>query len=284
MQESTASATALRVAIRRAEHQIIDIPVVFRDELSVRIIGAEAAADIRPGVISRRQRLSPSFRSFMAARSRYAEDELARAVAAGVRQYVVLGAGLDTFAYRNPHAAAGLKVFEVDHPATQAWKRVRLEEAGIEIPPHAMLVALDFERQCLADVLQAAGFSRDRPAFFAWLGVTMYLTEPAFDKTLSFVASMPAGSGIVFDYSVPSYLLNPIQLMAFEALAFRVKNLGEPFQLFLDPSDLKPQLADLGFTDVEDMGREELNARYFAGRTDELRVRGTLARLVRARI
>ena len=284
MQESCASATALRVAIRRAEHQIIDNPVVFHDELSLRIIGADAAADIRPGVISRRQRLSPSFRSFMAARSRYAEDELAGAVAGGVLQYVVLGAGLDTFAYRNPHAAAGLKVFETDHPTTQAWKRVRLQEAGIEIPPHAMLVALDFERQSLAEVLQTAGFSMDRPAFFAWLGVTMYLTEAAFDKTLSFVASMPAGSGIVFDYSVPSYLLNPVQLMAFEALSFRVKNLGEPFQLFLDPSDLKDQLADLGFTDVEDMGREELNARYFAGRTDELRVRGTLARLVRARI
>ena len=113
----------------------------------------------------------------MAVRSRYAEDELARAVSAGVRQCVVLGAGLDTFACRNPHAAVGLRVFEVDHPATQAWKRLRLAAAGIEIPPDATFVALNFEQQSLAEELSMAGFDLRAPVFFTWLGVTPYLTD-----------------------------------------------------------------------------------------------------------
>jgi methyltransferase (TIGR00027 family) len=143
MHENGASRTAIRAASRRAAHQILDRPPVFEDPLALAVVGAEAAARAAS------EASSPSLRAFMAARSRFAEDELARAVACGVCQYVVLGAGLDTFAYRNPHAALGLQVFEVDNPATQQWKRGRLRSAGIEIPAETVFVAVDFERQPL---------------------------------------------------------------------------------------------------------------------------------------
>src|SRR6202161_3091310 len=146
MQEGKFSRTAQRVAIRRgalrrAAHQLLDQPRVLDDPLALLIIGADAAEQLRSNPKEHRA-FSRAFRAFMAARSRYAEDELARAVALGVTQYVVLGAGLDTFAYRNPHA--GLHVFEVDHPATQAWKRVQLQTAEIPIPASLTFVPIDF--------------------------------------------------------------------------------------------------------------------------------------------
>ena len=284
MLDSVASRTAWRVAIRRAEHQILDDPRVFDDPLSVRIIGPEVAAAIQPGRPLRQQRLTTSFRAFMAVRSRYAEDELARAVSAGVRQCVVLGAGLDTFACRNPHAAVGLRVFEVDHPATQAWKRLRLAAAGIEIPPGATFVALDFEQQSLAEELSMAGFDLQAPVFFTWLGVTPYLTDGAFARTMTFVAARPAGSAIVLDYAIPVASLNPAQVKALEALSKRVANLGEPFRLFFEPIELIARLRQIGFSRVEDLGRDEMNARYFAGRADGLRVKSNLARLMSASV
>src|SRR5271167_272110 len=155
MQEGKFSRTAQRVAIRRAAHQLLDEPRVLDDPLALRIIGAETAAELRSNP-KEHAAFARAFRAFMVARSRFAEDELALAYARGVRQYVVLGAGLDTFAYRNPHA--GLRVFEVDHPATQAWKREQLQAAGIAIPPSLTFVPVDFERQTLADGLGQSGF------------------------------------------------------------------------------------------------------------------------------
>src|ERR1700746_3832417 len=146
MQEETFSRTAQRVAIRRAAHQLLDQPRVLDDPLALRIIGSEAAEELRSNP-KEHHAFSRAFRAFMAARSRYAEDELTRAVGQGVEQYVVLGAGLDTFAYRNPHV--GLRVFEVDHPDTQAWKYEQLQAAGIAIPPLLTFVPIDFERQTL---------------------------------------------------------------------------------------------------------------------------------------
>jgi methyltransferase (TIGR00027 family) len=282
--EARPSRTAYRVAIRRAEHQVLDNPRVFEDALSLRIIGPERASQIKSGKITRQQRLSPSFRAFMAVRSRYAEDELAKAVERGVRQYVVLGAGLDTFAYRNPHRAEGLRVFEVDHPATQAWKREQLDAAGIEVPPDLVFVRADFERQTAADALRTVDFRVDRPAFFSWLGVVQYLTERAFEETMSFIASMPVGSGVVLDYAVERSLLNPSEELALDALSARVAATGEPFQLFFDPHVLSFRLREMGFTSIEDLGRDEMNARYFAGRKDKLRVKGNLAHLLTAQV
>src|SRR6267378_6394098 len=148
MQEGTFSRTAERVAIRRAAHQLLDQPRVLDDPLALRIIGSEAEEALRSNP-KEDHSFSRAFRAFMAARSRYTEDELAGAFAQGVRQYVVLGAGLDTFAYRNPHS--GLRVFEVDHPATQEWKRDQLRTAEIAVPTEAVSVPVNFEQQSLAD-------------------------------------------------------------------------------------------------------------------------------------
>lgn len=263
------SRTAQRVAMRRAAHQLLDEPRVFDDPLAVAIADGESE---RPPDAD--QPFSRSLRAFIAVRSRYAEDQLARAVERGVRQYVVLGAGLDTFAYRNPFQSAGLHVFEVDHPATQEWKRERLDEVYIAVPKEMTFVAIDFERESLEDGLMKAGFDKQQPAFFSWLGVTPYLSRPAFDATIGFIAGMPSGSGVVFDYAVERSLLSPTQQLALDALAERVARAGEPFQLFFDPAELAGDLARLGFGNVKDLASDEINARYFAGRTDGLAVSG----------
>ena len=277
MRDFGASRTALRVAARRAAHQILDRPPVFEDPLALAIAGAEAVEKAAS------ETSSPSLRAFMAARSRFAEDELARAVARGVRQYVVLGAGLDTFAYRNPHAALGLRVFEVDHPATQEWKRARLLSAGIEIPAETVFVAVNFERQSLAGALPSAGFRAGEPAFFSWLGVVPYLTEAAFLATMSFIAGLPPASGVVFDYAVERHALGPLEQLALDALASRVAAAGEPFHLFFDPAVLAAQLRQLGFRHLEDLDAAEINSRYFRNRADGLSIRGRAGRLLSAR-
>jgi methyltransferase (TIGR00027 family) len=279
MQEQTFSRTAQRVAIRRAAHQLLDLPRVFDDPLALRIIGSEAAEELRSNP-KEDHAFSRAFRAFMAARSRYAEDELARAVALGVRQYVVLGAGLDTFAYRNPHA--GLRVFEVDHPATQLWKREQLQEAVIPIPPSLNFVPIDFERQTLANGLAQSEFSATAAAFFSWLGVTPYLTRDACMATLGFIAKMPAGSAVVFDFAVDPALLNAGQRQALEALSARVARYGEPFQLFFDPVKLQQDLKTMGFHRTEFLQGKQLNERYFKDREDGLLVRGSIGHLMGA--
>lgn len=254
--------------MRRAAHQLLDEPRVFDDPLAAAIAGEPERAP------SANQPFSRSLRAFIAVRSRYAEDQLARAVERGVRQYVVLGAGLDTFAYRNPFQSAGLRVFEVDHPATQEWKRGQLGAAGIAIPAEMTFAAVDFERQSLEDGLRIARFETGQPAVFSWLGVTPYLSRAAFDGTIQFIAGMPSGSCVVFDYAVERSLLSPSQQLGLDALAARVARAGEPFRLFFDPTELSRDLERLGFTNIEDLDADRINARYFAVRSDGLRVTG----------
>ncbi len=278
MQEAQASRTALRVAVRRAAHQVLDHPKVFDDPLALAIIGPETEERFIHGAPAAEQTASRTLRAFVAVRSRLAEDQLAQAVAAGVRQYVVLGAGLDTFAYRNPHAA--LRVFEVDHPATQAWKREQLQAAAIAVPESLVFVPVDFERQTLAESLHASGLRPDAAAFFCWLGVVPYLTPRAFEETLATIAAMPAGSGVVFDYAVDRSELNLRERLALDALSARVASAGEPFQLFFTAARMAEHLRQAGFARWDDLDRATLNARYFAGRSDGLAVGGRLARLV----
>ncbi len=279
MQEGKFSRTAQRVAIRRAAHQVLDHPRVLDDPLALRIIGVETAEELRANP-KENHKFSRAFRAFMAARSRYAEDELARAVERGVSQYVILGAGLDTFAYRNGHPE--LRVFEVDHPATQDWKREQLQAADISIPQSVTFVPVNFEQQTLADGLGRCGFDAGATAFFSWLGVTPYLTHEACMATLSFIARMPAGSGVVFDFAIDPTLLNAGQREALDALSARVAGYGEPFQLFFDPAKLQNELNGLGFRRTEFLQGEQINARYFNDRSDNLRVRGGLGHLMGA--
>ena len=279
MQEGKFSRTAQRVAIRRAAHQLLDQPRVLDDPLALRIIGSEAGKALRSDP-KESHSFSRAFRAFMAARSRYAEDELARAFAHGVTQFVVLGAGLDTFAYRNPHV--GLRVFEVDHPATQAWKREQLQAADIAIPPSLTFVPIDFEQQTLADGLGHSGFNASATAFFSWLGVTPYLTREACMTTLSSIAKLRTGSGVVFDFAVDPALLNAGQRQALGALSKRVAGYGEPLQLFFDPAKLQDELKAMGFHRTQFLQGKEINERYFKERSDGLLVRGSLGHLMGA--
>jgi methyltransferase (TIGR00027 family) len=279
MQDGKFSRTAYRVAVRRAAHQIHDEPRVFDDPLALRIIGSEAAGELQ-STPKERPGFSRAFRAFMAVRSRFAEDELQRAVDQGTDQYVVLGAGLDTFSYRNPHQ--NLRVFEVDHPATQAWKRERLHAAGIAIPESVTFVAVDFEHQTLGAELRSGGFRDDAPAFFSWLGVTPYITRESCTATLAFIASLPRGSGVVFDFAVDPSVLNAGQRQAFDALASRVAAAGEPFQLFFQAAELQRELTALGFHRTELLQKNEINERYFKDRADGLAVRGSLGHLMAA--
>lgn len=255
--------------MRRATHQVLDWPRVLDDPLAVSIAGAELEQE---GVAQRFY--SRAMRAFLVVRSRYAEDMLGQAVEAGVRQFVILGAGLDTFAYRNPWRAAGLRVFEVDHPATQEWKRARLNEANIAIPEGVTFAPIDFEKQMLGDGLKATGFDTGAPAFFSWLGVTPYISRAAFDGTIRFIAGVPAGSGVVFDYGVERRLLTPMQQAALDAVSARVAQAGEPFQLFFDPAKLTADLSQAGFSGIEDLTGADINRRYFDGRSDGLAVSG----------
>lgn len=244
------------------------------------IVGDEAADKLRSSSKEAQSSIARAFRAFMAARSRYAEDQLAKAVEQDVAQYVILGAGLDTFAYRNPYP--DLRVFEMDHHATQAWKRERLQAAGIAIPQSLIYAAIDFERQTLAAGLEPSGFNPKLPAFFSWLGVAPYLTRGSCMATLGFIAKKPSGSGVVFDFAVDPKLLIWPERVALHALSRRVAAAGEPFQLFFRPAELVEELKTLGFQRTEILGAEEINARYFTDRTDGLRVRGGAGRLMAA--
>jgi methyltransferase (TIGR00027 family) len=282
MHDHIPSKTAFRVAIRRAVHQLLDHPTVLDDPFALAILGDKTAAELRDAPEQFEKLGTTNLRAFVAARSRFAEDRLADAVRQGVRQCVVLGAGLDTFAYRNPFA--NLQVIEVDHPATQGWKRELLAAAGIAIPSTVSFVAVDFAKQILADELRRSGFRSAEPAFFSWLGVVPYLTRDSALATLRWIASLEADSGVVFDYAVARSNLNFLERTALDALSLRVERAGEPFQLFFEPAELDRELHATGFHHLDDLGAQEINARYFSDRKDGLKIRGNLGRLMSARV
>lgn len=269
METGRASQTAFSVARRRAIHQVLDEPPILYDPIAIQLLGGRFEYD-------REQEMQPFarvFRAFMAMRSRYAEDRLAQAAAQGITQYVVLGAGLDTFAYRNPFQQ--LRVFEVDFPATQEWKRSMLAEAAISVPAGLTYVPLDFEHHTLAEGLAEAGFDAKAPAFFSWLGVVPYLTLEAFRSTLETISRLPQGTGVSFDYGVPRRTLSLRGQAAFDALSARVASSGEPFRLFFTPGELNAEFQRAGFDRIEQHGSDELNALYFNNRADGLQLPST---------
>lgn len=249
MRPGEPSRTALSAARYRAAHQIIERGEIFADPLAVRILAVDEE-ELDADAPRRAMRL------FIAARTRFAEDALAEAVRRGTRTLVVIGAGLDTFAYRNPYPS--LRVIEVDHPDTQAWKRERLAESGIEVPASVVYQGVDFERESL--VLPP------EPVFCLWLGVVPYLTRAGFDETLGAIAGRD-GNEVVFDYAQAPERMSPERRRQLEARAERVARLGEPWLTYFEPDEIAAVLAGRGFTEVEDLGPSELAARYF-GRPD----------------
>jgi len=260
MQTGQPSRTALSAAAHRAAHQVLEKGRIFADPLAVRILGPYADAMVAQMAAEPKRR---GMRLFIAARTRFAEDALAAAVTRGVRQLVVLGAGLDTFAYRNPHEAVGLRVFEVDHPDTQAWKRARLAEAGITAPPSLTYTPVDFEWSSLGQGLNAAGFDPAKPSFFTWAGVVPYLTRQAVLATLGYIGALRGGAEVTFDYSYPPSSLAPDQQADQATRAETVAAAGEPWLTYFAADDLAAELRRLGFTEIEDLGPAAIAARYF---------------------
>jgi len=268
------SRSALTVASLRAVHQLLDEPLVLPDPMALPLLGASAEAALRDDPFVLNDPMSRGLRGALVVRSRFVEDELARCVAAGVRQYVLLGAGLDTFAYRNPYGDAGLRVFEVDHPGTQRWKQQLLADAGIGVPASLAFVPVDFERDDLGGALRQAGFRAEQAACVSWMGVTMYLTADAVMRTLGTIAGFAAGSCLCFDYRVPTTMLNPIERVVSDVLEQQIAALGEPWLSTFDPAQLQSQLLELGFSFAESATPDDLNVRYFARRKDGLRTGG----------
>jgi methyltransferase (TIGR00027 family) len=262
MQAGRPSRTALGAAAHRAAHQALESGFIFHDPLAVRILGDEGNALIeraRSDAGSRRLRL------FIAARSRYAEDTLRSAIAGGVPQVVVLGAGLDTFAYRS-ELPLNLRVYEVDHPSTQQWKRALLFAAGIAVPASVVFTPLDFEYQNLAEGLAASGFDPARRTFFTWLGVVPYLTEQTALATLVFIASLSGGAHVVFDYANPPQAMSDAARAVHDELAARVSSVGEMFRTYWETEALHARLRGLGYRQIEDLGPVEIVARFLPGR------------------
>jgi methyltransferase (TIGR00027 family) len=259
MQHGQASVTALGAAGHRAAHQVLDRGFVFADPLALRILGPDADEAIARAKQWPERR---GLRLFIAMRSRFAEDSAAHAIEKGVRQILVLGAGLDTFAYRL-EPTPDMRVFELDHPATQAEKRRRLTEARIAEPRHVSYVAHDFEVGSMAASLEAAGFEPGKRTFVLWLGVTPYLTEEAVFATLSELARLPGGAEVVFDYANPPDRVTDAAARArHEQMAERVAASGEPFRCYFDSAELHARAREHGFVEIEDLDRAALVARY----------------------
>ncbi|MDB5978564.1 MAG: SAM-dependent methyltransferase [Nevskia sp.] len=261
MEPGQPSRTARAAAAHRAAHQVLEQGRVFADPLALRILGEAAAALAQIEDFPQRR----AMRLFIAARTRFAEDALARAITKGVTQLVVLGAGLDTYAYRNAPDPR-LRIFEVDHPSTQAWKRGRLAEAGIALPPGLTFAPVDFEQQTLRDGLLAAGFDPAQRSFFTWLGVVPYLSEAAVFATLGYIAGLSGGAQVVFDYANPAASLPAAARAVHEQRAARVAELGEAWISYFDAEPLGARLRDLGYIEVEDLGPAQIAARYFPER------------------
>jgi methyltransferase (TIGR00027 family) len=293
MEAGRASTTALVAAYRRAHHFANGAPWVFADPLASAIIGRDreriedvliaAAARFFPDEVPRgaarevaiARVLGVSYgQGLVLSRARYTEDRLAALMQrTGVSQYVLVGAGLDTFALRRPDLRDRLQIFELDHPATQTDKRRRLREAGLALPPTLHFGAADLERESVATVLTRLPYDPTRPALFAWLGVTMYLTRAAVLETLRSIRSVAAhGSEIVFDYFDAASLVAESQPPGLRMALELTRSQGEPIIFGFEPARVAADLESVGFEAVEDLGPPQQNERYFEVRTDGLRV------------
>jgi methyltransferase (TIGR00027 family) len=257
MKPNEPSRTALIIARQRAAHQALDHGAILYDPFALKIL-REDEKDVLQ--FANAHPLASIGRLFTAARSRIAEDASSRAVERGVRQIVILGAGLDTFALRNPHGAQ-IRIYEVDHPATQAGKCERLAEAQIALPPWLIFAPVDFEQDDVGEKLVAAGFQQNAPAFFTWLGVTPYLTQNAIGRTLDYISSI-RNSEVVFDYMEPPEGFSEELRQIEKARAEQLEKMGERSLSRFEPAGIATLLRSHGFCDLEDVDFDEIAARF----------------------
>jgi methyltransferase (TIGR00027 family) len=270
MEKDKSSVTSLAVAGLRAAHQLIDgQPKLLEDPAILRLLGPEWSAKILQHPDTYRDPPAMHLRSHVLLRSRYAEDCLSEAYARGVRQYILLGAGLDTYAWRQPPGLAQLRIFEVDHPATQEQKRQLLEKAGLAIPGNLYFIPTDFESSSIGEALERSaitppgrpGFDNTLPCFISWLGVMVYLTMEAIDAVFDWLLTLPAGSEMVLTFTRKREL---------SVLGDRAAALGEPWQTFFTPEELREKLLLRGFSAVHILEPQEAWQTYYAGRMDGL--------------
>jgi methyltransferase (TIGR00027 family) len=261
-----ASHTALGTAYLRAAHQLLEAkPLLFEDPVAVPLLGPKAIKLIQDAADNYRTPEMLALRAHVVLRSRFTEDRLAAAVSRGITQYIILGAGFDTFALRQPPWAQALKIIEVDHSGTQTVKRSYTAAASLAMPENVVFADIDFENESLHNGLLRYGVSMKEPSFFSWLGVTMYLKEDAIDAVLRSVAMFPAGSEIVLTFvQPPSDSPSP--------LAQSAASFGEPWMSYFEPDVLEVKLRSAGFSKVEFLSPTEAEARYFRQRPKDLPV------------
>jgi methyltransferase (TIGR00027 family) len=257
MRSNEPSRTALMVARQRAAHQLLDHGAILDDPFAMKILREDEKGVLQ---FANQHPLASIGRLLTAARSRIAEDALAKAVERGVRQVVILGAGLDTFALRNPHTSL-IAIFEVDHPATMEWKCQCLVGAELAPPPWLTFVPVDFERDDLQQKLSSAGFQRTSAAFFSWLGVVPYLTRDAIASTLDYIASIPH-SEVVFDYMEPPEAFSEELRGVVAERAEQLEKTGEGWVSRLEPAGIAAILRAHGFCDIEDVSFQQMASRF----------------------
>ena len=262
MKPNEPSRTALMIARQRAAHQVLDHGSILYDPFAMRILREDEKEVLQ---FANGHPLASIGRLLTTARSRIAEDALSTAVERGIRQIVILGAGLDTFALRNPHRALEILIYEVDHPATQAWKLERLAEAQIALPPWLVLVPVDFERDDvpnnLREKLVAAGFHENSPAFFTWLGVVPYLTQDVIGRTLDYMSSIQ-NSEVVFDYVEPPEAFSEELRQIEKARTEQLEKIGERSDTRFEPAGMAAILRSHGFCTIEDIDFQEIASRF----------------------
>lgn len=268
-QATAPDSTALRTALWRALHLEVDSPPhVFEDVVGLKLAAPDDGWRNRPDMSP----FTRPFRASILARARFIEDLVVEQAADGVGQYVILGAGLDTFAQRRPELASRLLVFEIDRPGPQEWKRQRLVELGLGIPSFLRFVPVDFEAgDPWWERLAASGFDARRPAIVASTGVSMYLTKDAIVATLRQVAALAPGSTLVMSFLLPIELMDPEVRPGVERAAEGARASGTPFISFFTPTEMLTLARDAGFKDMRHVSAATLAERYFAGRTDGLR-------------
>jgi methyltransferase (TIGR00027 family) len=262
------SRTALLTAVTRALHREEPQPWVIDDYLALDLAGPDGRA-----LLERLRAEVPgsfllAFSRWVCVRARFTEDIVEQAAASGIGQYVILGAGLDSFAYRRKDLLDRLRVFEVDHPGPQEWKRRQLASVDVELPDGLVFAPVDFERQTLREGLEGAGFDFGQPAVFSWIGVTMYLTLDAIHATLATLAQCSPGTRVVLTYNQPPDTLAGIGAQMSARFAMLATDLGEPFITLFRPAEIEQLLDAHGFADITQFGADEARAAYFQGRAD----------------
>jgi methyltransferase (TIGR00027 family) len=266
-----ASYTMVRTAAWRAAHQILDTPRIFEDPVAVGLVPEASEQAIRDNVDDHHSLLNVLLRAAFVYRSRFTEERLAAAAARGVRQYVIIGAGLDTFPWRQPPFAKDIRIFFVDHPSTLAWSTERFRERGLSTPPNVTFVAADLEALELGARLDEHGFDRETATFCSVLGVTQYISRNATETLLRFVASLPAQSEVVFTSSPPDDEMDSDALATTVWSVAATAATGEPWLTRLRASEVSGLLTSLGFGEIFHLTPQLAQQRYFSGRTDELK-------------